>query len=77
MTEVEVMNQVSPGAVPLSSEKNGPWLVVTGYLLGMKFPTQLCEDYFISHEIRIPLFKQPFMESIRPGFLTVAQLYMV
>ena len=35
----------------------------------MTFPTLLCGDYFINHEIRIPLLKnQDSMESIRGVF---------
>ena len=40
----------------LSNEKRAPGCL--GDLLGMKFPTQLYWDYFINHEIRIPI-KQP------------------
>ena len=39
--------------------------------MGMKFPTQLCGDYFINHKIRIPIDEtnQYFMESKRFFFV--------
>ena len=42
----------------------------------MKIPTQLCGDYFIKHEIRIPINLPGFNGKYPgpPGFLTVAHL---
>ena len=54
----------------VSHEKRAPkgWLPL-GYLLGMKnFLAMLYRDYFINHEIRIPMNQPGFQWKVRPGF---------
>ena len=38
----------------MNNETKSPLVGLGGYRLGMKVPTQLCGDYVINHEIRIP-----------------------